>query len=136
MLIVPAVLLAGALVIGVIPGAVPGIEVAAARFGDHAAYFDWVLHGGPLHFAAVSPTHVAAFDYLYAGGSVLGAMALAAVALFGWPLRDRVPATVLEPATAAIGGLRRLHSGHIGDYIAWWTAGAAVLGGASLVFLT
>jgi hypothetical protein len=31
--------------------------------------------------------------------------------------------------------LRELHSGHIGDYIAWWTAGAALFGGASLVFL-
>jgi hypothetical protein len=32
--------------------------------------------------------------------------------------------------------LRELHSGHIGDYIAWWTTGAALLGGASLILLT
>jgi hypothetical protein len=35
----------------------------------------------------------------------------------------------------ALGALRRLHSGHIGDYIAWWTAGAALLGGSTLIFL-
>jgi hypothetical protein len=38
--------------------------------------------------------------------------------------------------TAAVGGLRELHSGHIGDYIAWWTAGAALLGGSSLILLS
>jgi hypothetical protein len=32
--------------------------------------------------------------------------------------------------------LRGLHSGHIGDYIAWWTTAAAMLGGASLILLT
>jgi hypothetical protein len=32
--------------------------------------------------------------------------------------------------------LRRLHSGEIGDYIAWWTAGTAVLGAACLLALT
>jgi hypothetical protein len=36
---------------------------------------------------------------------------------------------------AALNQLRILHSGHIGDYVAWWTAGAALLGGASLVLL-
>ena len=31
--------------------------------------------------------------------------------------------------------LRGLHSGHIGDYIAWWTTGAGLLGGACLLAL-
>jgi hypothetical protein len=31
--------------------------------------------------------------------------------------------------------LRGLRSGHIGDYIAWWSAGASVLGGVLLVAL-
>ena len=51
MVVVPAMLLAAAVVIGLIPGAVPGIEVAAAHFHDHSAYADWVLRGGPAHFA-------------------------------------------------------------------------------------
>jgi multicomponent Na+:H+ antiporter subunit D len=135
MLIVPAVLLFGAVVIGLIPGAVPGIETAAAHFADHSAYLGWVLRGG-TRFPAVSTSHVEVYDYLYAAGATLGAVALAALALFGHRLRGRLPAPVLRGAIAAVGGLRELHSGHIGDYAAWWTAGAALLGGSSLLLLS
>jgi hypothetical protein len=31
--------------------------------------------------------------------------------------------------------VRHLHSGHVGDYIALWTTGAAALGGACLIAL-
>jgi multicomponent Na+:H+ antiporter subunit D len=134
MLIVPAVLLLGAIVIGLIPGAVPGMEVAAGHFSDHVAYINWVLHGH-VHFAPASTSHVEGFDYAYAGGATLGAIALAALGLFGRPLRQRLPDLLVRPVAVAVGGLRHLHSGHIGDYIAWWTAGAAALGGASLIFL-
>ncbi len=135
MLVMPALLLATAVVVGLIPGAVPGIERAAAHFSDHLAYIGWVLHGGPPHFAAATTSHVESFDYLYGAGAALGAVALAALALFGAPLRRWVPEAVLRPPLRAVIALRRLHTGHIGDYIAWWTAGVAALGGASLVFL-
>jgi multicomponent Na+:H+ antiporter subunit D len=118
-----------------IPGAVPGIEVAAAHFRDHLGYITWVLHGGNPHFAAASTSHVESFDYLYSAGATLGAIALAALALFGAPLRRIVPAPLVRAPLGAVIALRRLHTGHIGDYIAWWTAGAATLGGASLIFL-
>ncbi len=134
MLIVPGLLLAGAIVIGLIPGAVPGIERAASHFADHLSYINWVLHGR-VHFRPAPTGHVEGFDYAYAGGATVGALALAALGLFGRPLKARVPGLVLRPVTVAVGGLRALHSGHIGDYIAWWTAGAAALGGASLIFL-
>ena len=29
-----------------------------------------------------------------------------------------------------VGHLRALHSGHVGDYVAWLTAGVVILGGA------
>ena len=45
---------------------IPGIEVAAAHFHDHSAYADWVLRGGPAHFAPAMTSHVEPFDYLYA----------------------------------------------------------------------
>jgi multicomponent Na+:H+ antiporter subunit D len=134
MLLVPAALLLGAIVIGLIPGAVPGIEVAAGHFHDHTSYINWVLHGH-VHFAAASTSHVEGFDYAYAAGATLGALAIAALGLVGRPLRHRLPVGLLRPVAVALGGLRGLHSGHIGDYIAWWTAGAAALGGASLIFL-
>lgn len=136
MLVVPAVLLLGAIVIGLIPGAVPGIETAAAHFADHAAYARWVLLDAAPRFAPVSHSHVESFDYLYAVGGTLGALAIAGLTLFGPTLYKRVPGPVLGPARASLAGLRRLHSGHIGDYIAWWTTAAALLGGASLILLT
>ncbi len=136
MLIVPALMLLAAIVIGLIPGAVPGIETAASHFHDHAAYARWVLNDAPPRFSAVSHTHVETFDYLYAAGGTLGALALAALTLFGANLHRRVPRPLIAPPRAALTALRRLHSGHIGDYIAWWTAAAALLGGASLILLT
>jgi multicomponent Na+:H+ antiporter subunit D len=136
MLAVPAVLLAGAIVIGLVPGLVPGIETAAAHFHDHAAYFRWVLHGVPGHFAPAAHSHVETYDYLYAAGGTLGALGLAALTLFGHPLLGRIHPALLGPPRAALSALRELHSGHIGDYIAWWTATAAALGGASLILLS
>jgi multicomponent Na+:H+ antiporter subunit D len=136
MLIVPAVLLMGAIVVGLIPGAVPGIETAAAHLADHAAYVRWVLSGAPPRFSPVSHTHVETFDYLYAAGGTLGALAIAALTLFGATLHRRLPQTLIGPLRTALTGLRELHSGHIGDYIAWWTLGTALLGGASLILLT
>jgi multicomponent Na+:H+ antiporter subunit D len=136
MIVVPGVLLLAALVIGLIPGAVPGIEMAAARFSDHTAYATWVLHTGTAHFATASTSHVETFDYLYAVGASGGAVVLAALALIGAPWLERVPPVVWRPFAVGVAGLRHLHSGHIGDYIAWWTAGAALLGGASLILLT
>jgi multicomponent Na+:H+ antiporter subunit D len=134
MLLVPALLLLAAIVIGLIPGAVPGIEIAAGHFYDHHSYIHWVLHGR-IHFAPAETSHIEGFDYAYGGGAAFGALALAGLGLFGRTLRERLPRVVLRPVATAVGGLRGLHSGHIGDYIAWWTAGAAALGGASLIFL-
>jgi multicomponent Na+:H+ antiporter subunit D len=135
MLIVPGVLLAGAIAVGLIPGAVPGIEVAAAHLREHAAYAAWVLHGAPPHFAPAATSHVEWFDYAYGALAAAGAVLAAALGLFGAPLRRRIPAALLHPVSVGLHALRGLHSGHIGDYIAWWTTAAAVFGGASLVFL-
>jgi multicomponent Na+:H+ antiporter subunit D len=134
MLLVPAVLVAGAIAIGLIPGAVPAIQVAAAHFANHAAYLDWVLRGH-VHFPPAHPSPLESYDFIYGAGAALGAVALAALALFGRPLRRRIPAVVLDPASVALMRFRRLHSGHIGDYITWWTVGAALLGGSSLLLL-
>jgi len=135
MLIVPAVLLAGAVAVGLIPVVVPAIELAAAHFHDHRAYLGWVLHGGAAFPPVAAPARVEPDAYVYGAAAAIGAVTLAALGLFGGPLRRRAPAALLAPPGAALAALRRLHSGHIGDYIAWWTAGAAALGGASLMLL-
>ncbi|MGB9183416.1 MAG: proton-conducting transporter membrane subunit [Solirubrobacteraceae bacterium] len=135
MVLVPAVLLLGVVAIGLIPGVVPGIEIAAAHFHDQPAYISWVLHGGAAHFAPAATGHIETYDYLYGAGATLGALGIASLALFGAPLRERLPPTVIRPVLGVVSGLRQLHSGHTGDYVAWWTAGAALFGGASLVLL-
>jgi multicomponent Na+:H+ antiporter subunit D len=135
MVVVPAVLVVAAAVLGIIPGLVPGIEHAAYGLGDHAAYIGWVLRGS-ARFPAVPHTHLAAYDYLYASGAVAGACGMAALGLFGPGIRTTLARGALAPLAGAVDGFRGLHSGHIGDYIAWWTVGAAVLGAASLLLLT
>ncbi|MBV8431652.1 MAG: hypothetical protein JO244_10845 [Solirubrobacterales bacterium] len=133
MLIVPAVLLAGTLVLGLVPGAVPGVERYAALFVDHPAYAAWVLHARPVPLPVLAPSHVSLSDYMYGLASILGAVLVAAYGLFGHLVigtrRRR------RPVRAAIEVLRDLHSGHIGDYIAWWSAGASLIGGICLVAL-
>ena len=118
MLAVPAVLLAGSIVLGLIPGLVPGIETAAPRF------------------APVANTHVEAFDYLYGAAGTLGAVAIAGLTLFAPTLHRRLPRAVTRPIRRSLATPRRLHSGHIGDYIARWTTAAAMLSGAALILLT
>ena len=135
MMIVPGVLLIAALVLGLIPGAVPGIERVAAQFVEHRAYAAWVLHGVRVPFPALPPSHVSADDYAYSVLSVLCALLAAALGLFGRPLRSKVPRLVANPTQSMAELLHGLHSGHIGDYITWWTAGVSVIGGVCLVTL-
>jgi multicomponent Na+:H+ antiporter subunit D len=135
MLIAPAILLAVAAAVALIPGAVPSIEGAAARFTDHPAYASWVLQNVAPHWPGVPVSHISTWDVLLGVLSVVGALACAAVGLFGRPLRASLPTRVREPALIAIHRLRALHDGHIGDYITWWTAGAGAIGGACLLAL-
>jgi multicomponent Na+:H+ antiporter subunit D len=134
MLAVPGLLLLAAIVVGLVPGVVPGIEIAAGHFTDHASDLNWMLRG-VVSLPSETTSHIEGFDYLYGAGGTVGAVAVAGLGLFGRPLRARIPEALLAPWLAGLGTLRRLHSGHIGDYIAWWTAGAALIGGSSLIFL-
>jgi multicomponent Na+:H+ antiporter subunit D len=81
------------------------------------------------------PSHETAVDVLYAVLAVSDAVACAAIGLFGRSLREELPAGIRDPSRSVLRGLRRLHSGHIGDYIAWWSTGAAALGLLCLVSL-
>jgi multicomponent Na+:H+ antiporter subunit D len=129
------VLLIGVLLLGLIPGAVPGIERFAAQFVEHRAYAAWVLHGAHVHLPVLPPGHISADDYGYGGLSTIAAVLIAGIGLFGRALRERVPRLIAHPVEVAASGLHDLHSGHIGDYITWWTAGVSVVGGACLIAL-
>jgi multicomponent Na+:H+ antiporter subunit D len=135
MVIVPGVLLVAAVVVGLVPGVLPTAERAADHLADHRAYIGWVLRGS-ARFAHVATSHVTAADYLYGVLATAGALGLAALGLFGGRLRERLPKAAVDPILRALSSMRELHSGHIGDYIAWWTTGAALFGGAALILLT
>ena len=130
MFIPGALLLAAALALGIAPRLTAGAQHAAARFQDQHGYAASVLDRKP---AVNPPIHVEPQKLTgraYGIASTAGALALAALALF----RRRLPHGVrrigraldIRPAFLA---LRRVHSGHIGDYIAWLTLGLACVGG-------
>jgi multicomponent Na+:H+ antiporter subunit D len=135
MVVVPAVLLVGATVAGLVPGFVPWVLGQAERFTDHSAYPAWVLHEAKVHWPVAPVTHVSLFDVLLGLATVLGAVGAAGLGLFGRPLREGLPDAIASPSRGAVRRVRDLHSGHIGDYIAWWSAGASVIGGVCLVAL-
>jgi multicomponent Na+:H+ antiporter subunit D len=109
---------------------VHAIEHAATHFVDRPAYADAVLKGH-AEFVQTPPHPLKAADFLYGSAAVLGAVAVAAVALFG-PRFASAPAWVHAP----VAGLRGLHSGHLGDYVAWLTVALAVFGGLCALTLS
>jgi multicomponent Na+:H+ antiporter subunit D len=135
MIAVPAALLLGSAVAGIVPGAVPWVARAATKFVDHRAYADWVLRGRLPTWPTTPAGHVDALDLALGLSGCAAAVGLAALGLFGRGLGSRLPSGVRVHGAAVVVGLRQLHSGHIGDYIAWWTAGAGLLGGVCLFAL-
>jgi multicomponent Na+:H+ antiporter subunit D len=118
---IPAVvLLAAGLAWGVIPGLAHATIDAAARFTDTPGYIATVLRGAHPSVHAPATTGPTGASYLYAAGGVLLAVAVAALGVSRARTVDR-----LRPGFAR---LRELHSGHVGDYVAWLTAGVAVIG--------
>ena len=132
-----ALLLALGLVVTFLPALRQRAEVAGTMFQDQAGYAARVLEhaagvshpslfcsGGGVQPAPQStlenPLHIAVLRGLFAS---VGAVLLAAFALFRQRLR--LNTHVID---ALIKPLRSLHSGHVGDYVAWLTFGVVSLG--------
>jgi multicomponent Na+:H+ antiporter subunit D len=130
MIIPPAILVAAALAIGLIPGLGPLIQQAAIRFEDQAGYNATVLAGAhiahPVALAAAEPTGITLSAVLAGLGSTVGAVILAYLALY-WRrlplLRDH------EPGAGLTAPIQRFQSGVVNDYVTWTVVGLAVLGG-------
>lgn len=128
-----AVLVAAGLAVGLVPGLEHGAERAAARFVDTPAYAAAVIDGVPESVAAHADAEESAgfpTAAVVASAITLLLSALIALALLE---RRRLPVDLVR-RLRAVGGpvlnpLRALHSGHIGDYIAWLTVGVATFGG-------
>ena len=125
-----------AIVLGLAASLAPGLEarteLAAARFADTSAYRAVVLHGAAQGDAAAHLPHsllsVDTAPALYG----LAALAIAAAtAAFGlWHRRlpgglRRAGARVLWPPVTV---MRDAHSGIVGDYLLWLSAGAVAVG--------
>jgi multicomponent Na+:H+ antiporter subunit D len=132
LLAIPAVLSAAATGAGLVPGFVPSVVRAAARFEDHAAYASTVLTGRRPTYHAVEVGHVSTAAVVLACAALAGALVIAALALFGRRLADRLPRPLLDAPLRVVDVVRAAHSGHVGDYVAWWTFGAAAIGGLLL----
>jgi multicomponent Na+:H+ antiporter subunit D len=116
---------AGLLVV-LLPGLSESTERSAERFIDRPAYTAAVLEGRASPLPAKPPPHGVTFSsLLYGAGAVLGAALLAALSLVE-PRRQLAKLT--RRAAPVVGFLRTAHSGHVGDYVAWLTAGSAAFG--------
>ncbi len=135
MMIVPASLLALTVAQGFIPGLRAWTDRAASEFVEHGAYPRWVLHATHTPLPPATVPGLSAVELASGCAGVVLALALAAIGLFGRPVREALPSLVQQRSRALVMVLRRAHSGHIGDYVAWWTAGAAALGAACLLAL-
>jgi multicomponent Na+:H+ antiporter subunit D len=125
-LVVPAaaLVLAG-LLVPLVPGLAGGAERAAHAFQDRESYAATVLDGrSSTPPPVVHEWSVSSFGYGVV--TLLAAAGLAALALGG--IRRRL-APLGRLAQPSLNALRAAHSGHVGDYVAWLTLGAAALGG-------
>jgi multicomponent Na+:H+ antiporter subunit D len=129
MMMSATVLIVAGLVLGAIPGLVGNVQEAAAQFTDRALYAGAVLDR-PVPVPAVEGhLHIGALEVLLSLLSGVSSFAVGAALL-----RIRRPYSYpkgrLNPLGAALLRLRRLHSGQIGDYVAWGVLGFAALGGS------
>jgi multicomponent Na+:H+ antiporter subunit D len=135
---VPALaLLAGGLLVGLVPGVAEALTTAAGTFVDRAGYAAQVLAGrpesAPPHAPAPELTWV---EWLSGVVTTAGALGLAWLALATGPLRAAVPGVAGRGLRRGLTALRTLHSGHVGDYVTWLVVGVVVLGAAFAVTLT
>jgi len=132
-MIVPAALLVvAAVVITLLPHLGPGVQGAAVRFQDQAAYNRTVLSGGhiahPVAISGPESTGITVADVVTGTASAAGGLVLAFLALY-WrrlPLLRRG----FEPGTGLVQPIRRFQSGVINDYVTWIVIGLACVGGS------
>ncbi|MEV4754242.1 complex I subunit 5 family protein [Micromonospora sp. NPDC049559] len=123
MLLAIGLLLAGGAAVGVVPALAAGASRGAELFTDRDGYLGQVLSGARPAGTSAAP----AVGWSPAGvllGLLSAALALAIAALFLRPGPARAALARLDGPMLL---LRRLHSGHVGDYVAWLFLGAALL---------
>jgi multicomponent Na+:H+ antiporter subunit D len=125
MMLAIIILVTGSLAVGVLPDSGQAFANAAQRFTDAGGYIGQALFQAAA--AAPHPDHAAAWT---ASGILLDVLAVALAGCLAWMglFAARLPALVRalgRPAVPVMRVLHRLHSGHVGDYVAWLFAGVA-----------
>ena len=122
-----AVLLALGLLITFLPGVDQRADLAAAQMHDRVGYAARVLDATSLPLPPPDEHGPILPGVLRGLASSLGALALAA---FSLRRRNaaRVQQGILRVVSGTLLGLRQLHSGRAGDYVAWLTVGVAAFG--------
>ncbi|HVW81116.1 MAG TPA: complex I subunit 5 family protein [Mycobacteriales bacterium] len=121
------VLLAGCAALGLVPSAAHAIGSGVERLLDHGGYEAQVLR----HVAPQPAPPPEDIDWSTTGVllGLLSAALAVVTAIAGWyaePIQRRAGA-FLKPFQRCLAGLRALHSGHVGDYVAWLMVGVVVL---------
>jgi len=125
-----AVLLLATLALGLAPGLAGWAQTAATSLSDHRAYAAAVLDGVTSKAPAVAAPALHLPETLPpAVLTVVLAVLLAAVPARRPHTRGRRRKVAWRGVLRATLALRRLHSGQVGDSIAWLVVGAAGLGG-------
>jgi multicomponent Na+:H+ antiporter subunit D len=131
MIVPPAVLVAGAVALGLLPHLGSAVQDIAVRFQDQAAYNQAVLFGRavahPVALHASESTAITPADVLTGTGSALGALILAGLSLY----RRRIPLLRRGPESDLflVEPIRRFQSGVVNDYVTWIVVGVACIGG-------
>jgi multicomponent Na+:H+ antiporter subunit D len=130
-LAVPAVALAaGALACGLVADLFTAVETAAERFVDTAGYAGAVLRdAAPAAIAKPPAFEPKSSAYLFALATAAVAVVATAISLHRSRAREILGERVAALGRRPLGGLRALHSGHVGDYVAFLCVGVALLGG-------
>ncbi|MGY1439328.1 complex I subunit 5 family protein [Streptomyces reniochalinae] len=123
MVVAAAALLAAGLAVGCVPPLWSAVSRAADSFTDHSGYAMAVLYSTGQHL-----THSPAPHWSPAGVT-LGLLSTVLAACGAWAALRTVPSGVRPRWSLP---LRRLHSGHVGDYVACVVAGLTLL--AALVW--
>ena len=136
-MLVPIALL---VVLGLAAGVVPQLPAAAlaasARFTDRGAYESRVLAGRIEDRAVAEAVTVAPVTIGTTLATAGATLAVACLGLGWWRFPRAARAALGHAFGPAIGVLRGLHSGRVGDYVAWLVVGVATLGGVVTLLLS
>jgi multicomponent Na+:H+ antiporter subunit D len=113
---------------GLIPGVHSVANRAAATFIDSAGYAHQALYGSSRVINAPTTSNWTGLGLFLGFLSALLASVVAAAALYGSKGVDRLMPS-LRLVYRPIEFLQKLHSGHVGDYVAWMMMGMTVVAG-------